>query len=210
MSKLHTYVCHWCQEKFQSDKKTLRDQFHGTGRVYCCPEHGKAYSRKRSSETMAETNRKYASERMKRKNPMHNPKSREKMRTTLRAMGWKPPVRGGNGQPLPVPQLLLACALGWETEYPVALGITKINPQRLPACYKVDIANPTLKVAVEVDGMSHQALERRKQDRKKEKALSERGWTVLRFSNEEVMENLSTCVQTVLSTISKLSQATST
>ena len=38
----------------------------------------------------------------------------------------------------------------------------------------------------------------------------QRGWTVLRFSNQEVMEDLAACVQTVMSTISKSKGITTT
>jgi very-short-patch-repair endonuclease len=79
-----------------------------------------------------------------------------------------------------------------------------------PPCYKVDIGEPTLKIAIEVDGMSHNSLERRKQDRKKEAFLRGLGWTVLRFSNREVTERLEECVQTVLSIISKSKARTRT
>jgi very-short-patch-repair endonuclease len=79
----------------------------------------------------------------------------------------------------------------------------KINPDRLPSHYKIDVANEALKIAIEVDGVSHGMLTRQEQDRKKERFLRRCGWTVLRFSNQDVMERLGECVQTVLSTISK-------
>jgi len=72
-----------------------------------------------------------------------------------------------------------------------------------PTCYKLDMANRDLRVGVEVDGMSHCSLERQAQDRKKEELLQSLGWSVLRFSNEDVIRNLNACVQAVLSSISK-------
>lgn len=68
----------------------------------------------------------------------------------------------------------------------------------VPTHYKIDVGNPTLKVAIEVDGMSHCALSRREQDKIKEKFLLRQGWRVLRFTNREVTSNLRACVQTVL------------
>ena len=72
-----------------------------------------------------------------------------------------------------------------------------------PPAYKVDIGSIPLKIAIEVDGFSHCSLARKELDKKKEKFLGGLGWTVLRFSNKEVLENLTKCVQMVLSTISK-------
>ncbi len=150
---------------------------------------------------MAATNRRHASQRMRANNPMHNPASKAKMKTTLRAIQWKPPVRGGNGKPPSVPQMLLASALGWEME--VAVPTRQPRGSGYPTSYKLDIASRALRVGVEVDGASHCSLERRAQDRKKEGLLGSLGWKVLRFSNGDVTRNLSGCVQAVLSSISK-------
>lgn len=123
-------------------------------------------------------------------------------------MGWKPTVQGGNGKPPPVPQMLLASALGWQMEVSIATGRTRKDGY--PPAYKADIAEPALKVAIEVDGMSHSANDRKEQDLKKEECLRGLGWTVLRFSNLEVTEHLAECVQTVMSTISKSKAPTPT
>lgn len=79
-----------------------------------------------------------------------------------------------------------------------------------PSNYKLDIANPQVMLGIEVDGSSHTTVERQAQDAKKEEFLSGLGWTVLRFSNREVTEHLAECVQTVLSTTSKLTDHTPT
>jgi hypothetical protein len=134
-------------------------------------------------------------------NPMHKPGVREKVKTSLRAMGWKPPSRGGNGHGPTVPQLLLASTLGWPME--VAIPTKVRRKGTYPTCYKVDIANVKLKVAIEVDGNSHCLLTRKAQDQKKDAFLAGLGWRVLRFSNKQVTEHLAECVQTVMSTISK-------
>ena len=157
------------------------------------------------SKRMSKTNMQRAetiSERMREANPMHDPKTRERQRTTLRARGWAPPTRGGNGQPLPVPQRLLACALGWETEVVVPTG-RGARKRGLPNNYKIDIANADLMVAIEVDGQSHKAINRQEQDKRKDMFLRGLGWTVLRFTNGQVTGHLEDVVQTVLSTISK-------
>lgn len=156
---------------------------------------------KLSSVRMAETNRKHASARMKRNNPMARPSAVRKMRATLKRIGHKPVVRGGNGTPTPEPVRRLAEALGWTVEYPVRTGMGRGTGY--PTCYKVDIADPERKVAVEIDGSSHNMLSRKAQDAKKNTLLSSLGWTVLRFSNEEVMANTNVCALKVLSTTSK-------
>jgi hypothetical protein len=145
------------------------------------------------SKKMRETNlkrKKIISERMKKNNPSFNKQTIEKGMNTKRINGTlhiAPVKRGGNGKPLPIPQKLLATALGWQTEYSVP---TKLKPKDgFPHCYKIDIANPVLKVGIEVDGCSHYT--RKKQDMKKEKLLKELGWKILRFTNKEVMTNLS-------------------
>jgi very-short-patch-repair endonuclease len=97
--------------------------------------------------------------------------------------------------------MLLASALGWEME--VAVPTKQPRGSGYPTCYKIDIGNKTLRVGVEVDGASHFSLERQLQDRKKEELLQSLGWKVLRFSNEDVIRNLTNCVQAVRSSISK-------
>jgi hypothetical protein len=112
-----------------------------------------------------------------------------------------PPVRGGNGRGPSVPQAMLADALGWRMEFVVLTN--EPRGSGYPSHYKIDIANPFAKIAIEVDGNSHSSLARRAQDEKKDSFLVSRGWLVLRFSNREVMENLSACVRRAMSTTLK-------
>ena len=107
------------------------------------------------------------------------------------------------------PELVEALGLGWETEFVVP---TRAGRQLggLPTHYKLDIAYPELMVAVEVDGHSHNTTERKAQDERKTEFLAGLGWTVLRFSNQEVMADTAACARTVLSTTSKLNERTHT
>ena len=162
--------------------------------------------RKISSETMKKTNEKYKesfSKRMIENNPMKKEEIREKVKTTLRLIQWKPKIRKGNGTGATKAQLLLASSLGWEMEFVVKTGHSQRDGSGYPTCYKIDIANEKLKMAIEVDGNSHHSLERQKQDEKKTEFLIGLGWKVLRFKNKQVMEHLTDCVQTVMSTISE-------
>jgi very-short-patch-repair endonuclease len=68
----------------------------------------------------------------------------------------------------------------------------------------IDIAIPFLKLAIEVDGLSHTKRRQKEKDAKKEQLLKERGWTLLRFRNAEILGNLSSVlarIQTVMATL---------
>jgi hypothetical protein len=180
--------CVICGKEFEPTK-AKKYQFKKTGRVYCSKACSGIYRAEVSSRIMAETNRKYASERMKNNNPMARPGSKEKMIATLKATGHCPKVRGGNGQ-LARQQEALAKALGWPTEYVIP---TKGIPGT-PKSYKADIACPEIKLAIEVDGHSHTLPSKREEDRKKEKALESLGWKVLRFWNQEIDTDIDGCL----------------
>ena len=177
-------------------------------RVYCDPKCRWEYVSQLSRVRMANTNRKYASVRMKANNPMASVASVAKMTATMKRLGHKPKVRGGNGQPTPVPVARLAESLGWPLEVAVKTGCPR--GQGFPTVYKLDIGNRELKIGVEVDGNSHNIKRRKEEDSKKTALLSSLGWIVLRFSNQAVMERLEECVQVVESTISKLKANTPT
>jgi hypothetical protein len=117
------------------------------------------------------------------KNPMHKLEAREKVSATLLSMGHRPPKQGGNGRGMTKVQAAMMGLLGagWKAEY--AEKTLKSNTQGYPHHYKIDIANPAMKIAIELDGMSHCALSRQAQDRKKDALLRSLGWKVLRLSN---------------------------
>jgi hypothetical protein len=113
-------------------------------------------------------------------NPLgHTPEARAKAAATRRRNGTYAMLNGGNGRPLPEPQRRLAELLGWPTEFIVPTGQhVKRGP---PSHYKLDIANPAVKVAVEVDGW-----------------LGGAGWIVLRFTNQDVLADTAACARTVM------------
>jgi hypothetical protein len=149
-----------------------------------------------------------SSRRMKQRNPMSDPAVKARARESMGKHDWRPKVHGGNGKGPSEPQRLLAEALGWPMEHAVRTGMPRGSGY--PPCCKMDIADPTLKVAVEVDGGSHNNKLGRQRDRKKDDFLRSLGWCVLRFSNKDVMRNLTGCVQTVESTTSRLRTTTTT
>lgn len=191
--------------KLSEQSKSRLDMWTSAGRAYCSDTCRDAWVQQDVSERMARTNRTHASDRMRRDNPMHSAEVRERMSGTLKRIGHRPPQRGGNGSGLTEPQRRLAEFLGWETE-------TVIVPRdgEMPWHYRVDIAHPTMKVAVEVDGGSHFSLERQASDRRKDERLSALGWLVLRFSNRDAMERTAECARTVTSTTSKWTPRTPT
>jgi superfamily I DNA/RNA helicase len=102
--------------------------------------------------------------------------------------GTRPPIQGGNGKGLTVPQATLLSALGdnWASEYVVPTRKGRGNGY--PTCYKIDIAHPGCKIAIEVDGQGHKGA-RKKLDEKKDAFLSSIGWTVYRISNLEAVRD---------------------
>lgn len=137
-----------------------------------------------------------AAERMRRHNPMTRPEIREKARVRLGPRTFL--ARGGNGQPTR-PQLLLAQALGWSIEFPILTAPIRGQLPSLPPCYKVDLADPGRRLAVEVDGNSHKSKLWRFLDWRKEAALTALGWSVLRFSNKEVLTETERVVAKIMS-----------
>lgn len=106
--------------------------------------------------------------------------------------------RGGNSK-LTKPQVLLAGLLGWPMEVAIPTRAVKHLFPSLPNHYKVDIANVEAKLAVEVDGNTHRLKEWKRHDKKKESVLRALGWSVLRFWNETVLQDVSGVANTILS-----------
>lgn len=197
-------LCGWCKEQFTSREKN---------RKYCCKscvaKHARSLRPNRpwSEETKKKISEglkrafaaqpelaRISSERMKTKNPMRLASVRQKVSKIFKEKGVQPKVKGGNGRPLPVPQQMLLDALGWVPEFPISLGERRPG---YPTCYKADLGNPELKIAIEVDGPSHHSPRARATDQKKDSKLALLGWVVLRFSNTDVLSNLSGVLETI-------------
>ncbi len=138
---------------------------------------------------------------MRENNPMRNQSTRDKVSASMSGRTFL--ARGGNGTTTE-PQRRLVNALDLPMEYAVATAAVKKAFSILPNAYKVDIANPALRLAIEVDGRTHRQPKWTYLDRRKTAVLSALGWSVLRFTNEEVMTELQACVEKVnLCTTSK-------
>jgi hypothetical protein len=169
------------------------------GIAYCSDEWVKI----KMSRVMSETNRKYASERMKKNNPMKRESVRKKQKAALRRIKHRPPTRGGNGRPATDAEVMLHKMLhpmGFKLQTIVKTGGPH-PPGGYPNHYKIDCGNKRLKIAIEADGYSHNSLSRQAQDKKKEDFLRKNGWSVFRFRNEEILGDPDTVVETILSEI---------
>lgn len=205
---IQLWTCALCETPVEVRTKAQRAQARRK-RVFCSDECRDQVVSASSSARMSRTNKHHASARMTANNPMHRDEVRQKMSATLQQIGHKPRVQGGNGRGLTEPQWRLMNAVsGLEPEYILKTGMKRGSGY--PYHYKLDLAMPSVRLAVEVDGGSHQSLERRQQDAKKDNFLKSNGWTVLRFTNQEVMCNLEAVRQTVTSTISRLRETTTT
>lgn len=206
--KIVTIPCTWCGTPVEcKGRNGLARAIRG--KAYCSDEHMQLYRKKVSSETMTSTNKAHASRRMKKNNPMSHPEVIEKMSRSKQGRTFL--ARGGNGQ-LTEPQKRLAERLGLSNfmEYVIETRPVKNQFPSLPNHYKVDIANPSVKLAIEVDGQSHKTKKWKFLDQRKTGILEVLEWKVLRFSNQEVIEHLEDCVQMVTFITSKLKETTTT
>jgi very-short-patch-repair endonuclease len=139
---------------------------------------------------------KASSERMKRNNPMWMPGVKEKMIQALKGRTFL--SRGGNSK-ITKPQQLLAEALNLPMEVTIRLiGEVRKHFPSLPKKYCVDIADVKNKLVIEVDGKSHKLKKWKFLDRRKEEILNFLGWRVIRFWNEDILEDLAKVKETVL------------
>lgn len=128
-----------------------------------------------------------SSARMKANNPMSRPEIVEKARAKLKGRTFL--ARGGNSK-LTKQQLLVADSLGLPTEVAIVTREVRDNFESLPPCYKVDIASVPHRLAIEIDGNSHRMKKWKFLDKRKTAVLTALGWTVIRFWNDEVDNDL--------------------
>jgi very-short-patch-repair endonuclease len=127
--------------------------------------------------------------------PINQPENSKKQIERQRALGF--PNLNYDGAPT-VPQKILFDALRGAT---MEFKIPKIGKM------KIDIAIPSLKLAIEVDGLSHTKRGQKEKDAKKEQALKARGWTLLRFWNAEILGDLSSVLARIQAQITVLEKA---
>lgn len=110
-----------------------------------------------------------------------------------------PKSRGGNGK-VARREAALQKLLGDGWQLSVVVQTTDMARPR-PTHYKLDVANSTVKVNVELDGPSHSSEKARVRDARKDAYLNSQGWWVFRFKNtmfdhfpEQVAETIVKCI----------------
>lgn len=178
------------------------------------PEVGKKISKALRKFTTSQRGLELAaktSERMRINNPMSKSEVIDKMISTKANNGtlhqWKG-KRGGNGTGMTKPQRKLWEVLGpdWEVELPIKTGNGKRTPG-IPNAYKPDLALSSIKLAVEVDGNGHNSKKSTLRDAKKTRTLDRLGWTLLRFTNREVMTDFSRVLLEIRNEVKALSSS---
>jgi hypothetical protein len=138
--------------------------------------------------------------------------NRDKMRRALMKRRHQPIRKGGNGRLLPLPHLALLHALGdgWEAESIETTGVPPGNG--IPKHYKIDIGNRALRIAIEVDGVSHAPQEIHEADMRKVAFLASRGWYVFHVSNQRALwlYTTFTSVDTLRTSLMEFSSTTAT
>lgn len=209
-------VCEWCGNDFMARLPKVRfcTKKCSSRSRWADPEY-----RERNLEKMVNAPKppgwaERASRRMKERNPSRDPEIAARIRETLKASGhYRRVLNGGNGKgPTEAERLLLEhLPPGWEASVTQS---TKPQPKGYPSHYKIDLARRDIMLGVECDGWSHTLEGRAEQDAKKTAYLESRGWTILRFSNQEILNDTQRVVDEVnrvalsLSTTSKLSRPT--
>ena len=115
-------------------------------------------------------------------------------RSPKRAHHMRVSDRGG----LPVPQFMLWRALGddWYPEFWMSpLGALGEDVVR----FQLDLAHLATRTAVEVDGSEHLLASHQAKDQIRDEWLRTQGWTVLRFSNAEVLSSIDSVVAQIRS-----------
>jgi very-short-patch-repair endonuclease len=63
--------------------------------------------------------------------------------------------------------------------------------------YIADFASPLARLVIELDGISHWSEEAQAFDEARSAYMRARGWTILRFSNDEVFKNLNGVLEVI-------------
>ena len=112
----------------------------------------------------------------------------QRMAATKRAAGdpFKNGGRGGNGRGMTPMETKISSVLlpGWKSNFTILTQ--KPLGHGFPACYKPDFAWPEKKIALEIDGESHNSKKAKQRDLKKQRLLEQLGWCVLRLTNKQV------------------------
>ena len=117
-------------------------------------------------------------------------------------------VRGGNGRISECEQLIYDFCTLYGFEYNVAITTTEIRKkfpdEHYAFNYKPDFTNFKCKLCIEVDGDNHKSIQGRIRDAKKERCLSYLDYKFLRFSNDEIKEDINKVKRTIINKLIEL------
>ncbi len=82
------------------------------------------------------------------------------------------------------------------------LGV-KFRRQYSVDAYVIDFYCPELKLAIEIDGSSHDSAEARQYDKQRQKCIEECGIAFLRFRNDEVKNEIDAVVKRLSTVINE-------
>ena len=82
--------------------------------------------------------------------------------------------------------------------------IPNLHPQVIVNSYRIDLAIPEKKVAIELDGHEfHKTRTQRTNDAKRERYFQRQGWQVIRFTGTEIHKDVSKCIDEAIEIIEK-------
>ncbi|MBR6169408.1 MAG: endonuclease domain-containing protein [Bacteroidaceae bacterium] len=73
----------------------------------------------------------------------------------------------------------------------------KFQQQHIIGDYIADFACVSKKLIIEIDGLYHSLPEQKISDEERTKWLEREGWTVIRFTNEEIFSNLEKVIERI-------------
>lgn len=180
------------------------------------PEYRNRCSENLKNQWKSDEFREIVVTRMKSNNPSYDRNNIEKALKTKELTGnahnWKG-TRGGNGTISEAESIMIPFCSGLGFEFNKAINTYSIRiayPENHYAFnYKPDFVNFEYKLCIEIDGSSHKNVLGRERDIKKERCLNLLGYTVIRFSNEDVLNKLDFVKSSILSCLEALKNGTS-
>lgn len=98
----------------------------------------------------------------------------------------------------------MLCDLFPEAIYNYCIATGKASKFHQAQIYWMDLCFPDVKLNVEVDGYHHSYRDQPRKDLERDKFLNGIGWKVLRFSNIQVMRDITKVCEAIRCTISEL------
>ena len=178
-------------KRFCSDSCAAKWRTNTYGPNKMSDEAKKRMSRNLSDRWKNEEFRKKKIEYMKEHNPSKNPEIMQRIVQTIRQRGgYKNQYRFGNGKISDYEQKVYQILIDNGFYYNYAIN-TKIARDAFPEkryanSYKPDFVNLSKKLCIEIDGHTHESKEIKQLDNKKEECLKFLGFSILRFTHEQI------------------------